>query len=193
MLRPFNAFLAAISFLLFTSCDHSQSPTEVVIHDDALSDDAYATVLRKETREASVYSNFETKLMVKVTYLSDDFRMAFDKRYETLMEEKRFSLGEADKKSGFFISIFTPDQQKPELDNSKFWTLILKNRTDLKRYPTMVRHLSEKDRWKPFFPWLNRWSHEYLVLFDSEEDNPTGPEAFTLSLSNPDARVSLNW
>lgn len=193
MFRLIKASLTSLSIFLFVSCDHSQKTTEVVIHEDALSDETYATVLRQVTREASVYSNFETKLMIKVTYLSDDFRMAFDKRYETLMEEKRFSLGEADKKAGFFVSIFTPDQQKPDLDNSKFWTLILKHKTDQKRYPTMVRHLSEKDRWKPFFPWLSRWSHEYLVLFDSARDVSVSPDEFTLSLSNPDARVSLNW
>ncbi|MCB9229915.1 MAG: hypothetical protein H6618_09910 [Deltaproteobacteria bacterium] len=193
--------------ILLTSCSSSWSPVTVSLHDAAEDDPAYFPALKEASRNASVYRDFETKILINATFLSPQFRTAFNKRYAELMEEKHFSLAEADTKAGFFVSVFTADKQPPDLNDRKLWTLILKTSNGQQYFPSMVRSLNEKSRWQAFFPWLSQWSKEYLILFETESPPASAaptvsssdvlpdenePE-LTLSISNPSARVEFHW
>jgi len=176
--------------------DGGKTLQETIVHDPPLSDASYAKALKNATRDVSVYDNFETKMLLKATYLSPEFRKAFDTRYENLMGESRFSLGEADQKAGFIVSVFAPEEKKLDLNNQNLWTIIMMH-GEQKFFPSVVRHLSEKERWQPFFPHLNRWSREYLILFDTPSVSLgaglIAPSTLSLSVSNADARVLVNW
>lgn len=216
-LQNLSGIALSSSFILCSpGCHHAETPVEVVLHGDISDDEPYSRALSTATREASVYGDFETKVLIKATFLSPEFRNAFNIRYEKMMHENQFSLSAADRKAGFFISVFTPDGGGLDLNNRKLWALSLKTLSGQQYHPSMVQKLTNKKRWISFFPWLTKWSEEYLVLFDTEHaaadaaaDAPdpepsssdaedassevSAPWEIELSLANSDARISLRW
>ena len=191
------------------SCKPARSPTGILVHKDPSEDEEYNSALDKATREASVYGNFETKMLISATFLSPAFRQAFNTRYEQMMGEKQLILARARNKAGFFVSVFTPEAGAPDLNNSKLWALSLRTSGGQHYLPSLVQRLTEKKRWRPFFPWLNKWSGEYLILFDTDGSvfeggqSPAGagepaadrlpPWRLNFSIASPDARVSMGW
>lgn len=194
-----NARITLILFVFIASCSHSQNDAEVLVslHPSPDQDSSYFNILEKDTRSTEVYDNFETKFHIHATYLSPQFRRAFDKRLASLLKEAPFSLGEASSTTGFFVSIFAPEEKKVDLNNQNLWTISMSNKNK-KYFPTVVRSLSDKERWKAFFSHVNKWSKEFIIMFDVPSITPQSPdlvakEQLRLLLSNSDASVSMTW
>ncbi len=187
--------LAGVAACLVSGCITSWGES-VSVHDRPEDDRDYFDAYMKATREDKVFVNFETRYIMSITYLSPNFRQAFAKRYEALFASPQPFLEEASSKLGFFVSIFSPDDDKHDLKDEQLWHIQLKiGDTALK--PTLVKRLSKKERWRPFFSDVHNWSYEYLVLFDTPavalSANTLKGRSLTLSLSNADARLSQTW
>ncbi|NRA46467.1 MAG: hypothetical protein HRU09_16070 [Oligoflexales bacterium] len=188
-----------ISLFLAASCTHSLTGGDVAVklHPTPYEDSDYFDILKQDTRSTEVYDNFETKFHIHATYLSPQFRRAFDKRLTGLMKEAPFSLGEASSRTGFFISVFAPEDKKVDLNNQNLWTISMKSKSK-KYFPTVVRSLSDKERWKAFFSHVNKWSKEFIIMFDAPSITPQSPDLLAkdqleLLLSNADASVTMTW
>lgn len=185
--------LILTSFLM--GCVSSPEP-EVSYPLDALEDEDFAPILKKHTVHFDVIENFETKYQVHITYLTPTFREAMARRYERIFREPLTQVAEASQKTGFFISLFTGNRDLIELDNKDIWSIKLEHGSS-KLDPSRIERLRPKERWAPFFPDINQWSQEYLVLFDlppsgAAGDAPQNPKMF-LSLNSPVGSVRSAW
>ncbi len=169
----------------------------VEINPTAESDGSYYKVYSKYTRDANVFDNFENKYTLTATVLSPEMRSAMASRYERLYKVQQGILEEASSKTGFFVSIFSPERGGLDLDDEVLWTILVKI-GETPRRPSLVRRLGEKERWRPFFPEVNQWSKEFLVVFDEPlpdlaSENLVHKNSISLKFANADASVSLAW
>lgn len=160
-------------------------------------DDAYEKVLRKSSRSTTVTRDFETKYTIEATYLSPDFRSALARRAERFTKNKMQFLEESSGKSAFFVTLFSPDARVDDLSDQNHWTIQLISSEKPLR-PAFIRRLADKDRWQNFFPGVNRWSVEYMVVFDVPSRATDSPEMaaanqLQVQFTNPDADVTMTW
>ncbi len=192
-----NLISITASLLLTTACQTGGATTKVEMLPTVEQDDSYERALRKASRSTTVTRDFETKYTIEATYLSPDFRTAFARRAERFTKNKMTILEEASNRSAFFVTIFSPDNRVDDLADQDHWTIQLVSGEKTLR-PALVRRLADKDRWKNFFPGVNRWSAEYMVMFDTPSrttDSPemAAPSQMQVQFTNPDADVTMTW
>jgi hypothetical protein len=186
----------ALAIKLSTSCVYS-ADNEVALNTTVSQDKSYAKALTQATRSADVINNFEMRYRVKVTRLAPDFRTAFAKRFADVYRQQGPVFEEADAKTGFFVSIMSPEHKTIELENSYHWNIFLTTKAgDTK--PAMIKKLNDKLRWSPFFDFVDPWSQEYLVVFDTASGEANSGDLveknqLSLTFANADAKVSLVW
>ena len=158
-------------------------------------DTAFIKTYHQSTREYEVIHNFETKFTVKATILDHHIRRAISDRYQRIFNDPEPILREVSNKTGFFIVLYTADSEMHDLANKNLWNVQLQQKGSLIS-PILVKHLTNKQRWKPFFKHISPWSHEFLVLFETQNQNSTENQSdpgMKLILSNPDGRVTAEW
>lgn len=186
----------ALCILALPACITS-TDDDVTIQPAIEDDSIYVSAYNKATSQYEVINNFETKYIIQTTLLSSAFREAFASRYQSLYNEPQPVLNEASQKTGFFVSIYTADDELKNLADNSLWNIqLIKSNKTLK--PVKVEKLREKTRWRPFFKGISPWSEEYLVLFDTPAPN-TGDQDLVyqnkakLVFSNQDGRVTVSW
>jgi len=157
----------------------------------------YLTVYERFTKHAKVIIDLEKRYEVTATLLSPEMRGALATRYERIFKVPQPVLDDASNKTGFFVSLFSPDSRTFDLEDEALWTVLLEAEGG-KRKPTLVRRLDEKERWQTFFPSILKWTKEYLVIFDQAVPEVADPslvkqEQVKLVFANADATVSLGW
>lgn len=167
-------------------------------HVEVQDDKDYYPNYQDSTRSIQVYKDFETKFIVYATHFSPKFRFAFETRLKNLLNRSQATFNATQSKTGFFVSIFTPDHKKVELNDQNIWSLEMTLNNKDKFSPIKIQHLASKERWTPFFPYVNPWSKEYFVLFDAASITPHAKnmvkqDVINLSISNSDAKVKLIW
>jgi hypothetical protein len=175
----------------------SSIESAVDINEPVESDGAYYEAYKKYTQEAKVISNFEHRYSITATVLAPELRSALGKRYESLFKVQQSVLDDASTKSGFFVTIFSPNRAGYDIEDEVHWTILMEG-GETPRRPTVVRRLDDKERWGPFFPEVNQWSKEYLVVFDESLPDLAAAElvkknSISLIFANADAQVKLTW
>lgn len=159
-------------------------------------DKEYFPALRKATRAADVVSNFETHWTITTTHLSPEFLTAFNRRLERVYLQGSSSFEDAKAKTGFFVSIYSPENDVTDLSNPNHWTIVLEKKDGQLR-PVLVKKLSDKIRWRSFFDTVGRWTEEYLVVFDTPAINPDAnlveKAPINLIFANANARITFTW
>lgn len=188
-MRRFPQMVLSLALLGSTGCVTSTADTSIALHDSILDDKAYNTVLRQDTRNAKVYANFETMYELNVTYVSPRFFDAFKTRLSKLNSGAKNGLEEGGTKLGFVVSIAAPETYLTHLEDTRIWDIVLVA-GDEKVHPMIIRYLREKERWSPFFFYLNKWSREYLIVFDKPVADQTH---FKLQFSDSTANSIMTW
>ena len=170
---------------------------QVEIHAESLEDSEYATTYMAVTNQYEVIENFETKYVISASYLTHEFRNAIATRHQKIFSDPAPILSEASSKTGFFITLYVANDEAADLRDQNLWSLTLKQGSQ-KIPPVLVKKLSRKERWRTFFPSINLWTQEYLVLFDSPatgsgEQKLLEESQQTLMISNADAQVKMTW
>jgi hypothetical protein len=180
--------LVAFLFLL-TACISSPEP-EVSYPLKARDDKPYFKAYEAASVQYDVIHNFETKFKVHITRVTPDFQQALTQRYAHIWNEPQPLMQEAAQKTAFFVTIYTANPELQDVTDADVWNIQLQlNGQTLK--PSAIKKLKPKERWEPFFPEINLWSLEFLLLFDRQPDNGTDP--MELILSSPDGSVRANW
>lgn len=187
----FTGLLASNSSCLSTLDD------AVELNPSIQNDSSYVTTYRKYTNQYEVIENFETKFVINATHLTSDFRQAIASRHKKVFNDPAPVLAEASNKTGFFVSLYVSNDEREDLRDESLWNITLKE-GGVSKGPILVKKLSKKERWKNYFPAVNLWTQEYLVLFDSPStgsaDNKlVDQEEKILHISNRDAKVKMNW
>lgn len=158
-------------------------------------DTDYYSSYTKATRSKTVHDEFKTRFSITSTFLTTDFRNAMAKRHLELFQESQPVLGEASDKAGFFISAHVSNEDLADLRDERLWNIFVDSPSGPIQ-PVLIKKLREKEQWKAFFPEVNLWTEEYLVLFDSsfgDSEKLVQKDAVRLMISNRHAKVSFNW
>lgn len=189
--------LTPIAPVALTSCQTSNADTKVELLPTVEQDAQYEKAWKRASRSTTVFRDFETKYTIEATYLSPEFRAAFASRAERFAKSKLQFLEEASGKSGLFVTIFSPDSRVDDLADEGHWTIQMVEGEKVMR-PAIVRRLADKERWKNFFPGVNRWSAEYMVVFDTPSRSTGSPDLaasnpLQVQFTNADADVTMRW
>jgi hypothetical protein len=189
-----HALSLATTAFLFSACVESG---QVELNKTVVEDNDYRTTYQEFTRNAEIYRDFESKYRITATYLAPKFRAAFSKRLKELFSQEHPSLDEAGQNAGFFISIQSPDDDQIDLNDAHLWTIFM-NLNETPQNPILIKRVNQKERWTPFFAAIDKWSREYLIVFESPSVSPNNPEmveksSVKLTLANSDAKVGMSW
>lgn len=190
----FHIFVPLL-FSLSIGCASSKSL--VSMHESVYSDEAYNDKLEENTRNAIVNKSFQRIAEINVTLMSSDFKKMLEDRVQKVYLTSSSDLTTSSQTTGVFVSIFSPEDKLMELENSSIWTIALQIGEE-KHFPIKVKKIYNKKKWENFFPYINMWTHEYFVLFNSPlSDESTGKlvkeEKLDLILSNVNAKIKLIW
>jgi len=182
--------------LSFTACVYSKE-ADVKLTEPPTEDKSFDLALEKASKTRSVFSNFETRFALTAVYISPEFRTAFANRLEKVYEKSNVELGEIGPKAGFLVSLQVFDDTRADLTNPQHWTVVLKSKDGPIR-PLLIKPLPDKERWRAFFPSINQWSHDFLVVFDVPGVDANTPKLVekspvSVTFANADARVDLTW
>jgi hypothetical protein len=180
----------------FTACVHSKE-SDIRLTEPPTEDKAFDQALEKATKTRPVFNNFETRFVLTAVYISPEFRTAFTNRLEKVYEKSNVELGEIGPKAGFLVSLQVFDDTRADLTNPQHWTVALKTKDGPIR-PLLIKPLADKERWRAFFPSINQWSHDFLVVFDVPGVDANTPKLVekspvNVTFANADARVDLTW
>ena len=94
------------------------------------------------------------------------------------------------------MSIHSPEDEDMDLNDTHLWTILLKSPSN-PMTPVLVKRLRKKKRWIPFFS-VNKWTREYLVLFDTPSISISGMDMveqrkLNLTFAHSTAKVDFQW
>ncbi len=168
--------------------------SEVENNKTVTEDKEYYQVYKKYAQTSEAFRDFESKYAINTVYLSREFMQAFALRYEYLYKKENIVLTASENKLNFFVSVFSPEKTSRSLHDPKVWSIyvVLNGK---RYYAETVKHFSEKDPWRAFFPQIITWSEEYLVTvpIDGVEAGVESLTNFTVNFAHADAHLSFPW
>jgi hypothetical protein len=176
-LRVPAAFLCitlAASVVGLAACTSTKGDVTAAIPPEPLSDDAYAPVYDKWFRKVSLVDQFQKRLDASAVLFTDDMRKAYAERWVRIRGDREAEIEAlAGGKLAVFVSVFTPETDYLDLDNSQLWSHSLQLGAQ-GASPVAVKRLFAKSAFSPFFPFVNRWTSDFLVLFDASSSSLQG-------------------
>jgi hypothetical protein len=137
----------------------------------------YAGVLNYFTKKTNAYNfkNLSTIMFLRATYFNRQFVFAYAKKYAKyyMLNRKAFKkmlhklYRKSDKHIKFFISVFTPQSKYNNFNsNRSIWMIYLANNKRENVLPLTVKPAEQKRAFlKAFFPYITKWSKQYIVEF----------------------------
>lgn len=183
------------ALLCLASCTISGPGTLSSIPLSPKEDKSYIEVFNKWHKEINIFSEFQNRIEAHALFLSDDFRKAYHKRFESIRGETIDPFNqETGADFGILISVTTPDHYFEEVDSRNIWTLKLAYGSLDLANPD-IRSLKEKEILEPFFPFVSKWSKEFLVVFNlkKEEGKAELPQKVKLSMRSSLATIEMEW
>ena len=179
-----------LAFIMLAGCSHKISKVEV-----RLFNDNYFDVLDDHNRKANIYDNFGTKYLIQGVYFSSELIEAISVNHKDRFHMPLFDLNQSETSSLFLISIYSP--QGTDLSDKKNWALEL-NKSGQVYNTYKIKHLTDKEFIRKFYPYANLWSQEYLIEFHTstvslDNHNMVKDESVSLTLNNLDLEIKLNW
>jgi hypothetical protein len=118
------------------------------------------------------------------------FQEALTQRYAHIWNEPQPLINEPAEKTAFFVTLYTANQELGNIADADVWNIQLQVSGQTLK-PSAIKKLKPKERWQPFFPEINQWSREFLILFDRQPESSADP--MRLILSSPDGSVRAEW
>lgn len=187
--------LAVCFLVLFSfSCSHQSKKTEGsygLTQESIEEDSSYKEILDQYKKEARVYENFETKILLSAVYMSPNFQKAFQIRFKQLLEQNFEAFQINEKELVFFVSLYTPFKEAFDLKDSSLWHVKARQANGQNLLPQSIQLISHKQRWSPYFDFISTWSKEYLISFPKPKSEKE--ETLSLILSSSLGKIHLNW
>lgn len=178
--------------LLSAGCISTVDEGSVATPPDPQQDTAYWPVHEKWHRSGKWYGDLEEFVRVHAVFLSDEFRSAYLRRFESVRGE-RLDVFAGERLNAILVSLYASHEPFANLADAKQWSLFVGS-TQVR--PTEVRELGEKTLLQAFFPYADNWSREFLVVFDptAPAENGTAlPTSLTFSARSTQVSFSLTW
>lgn len=191
----FKIILVASCLFILPGCLSTIDSTNLQTPLPVSEDPAYHKIYLESSQKFDFVDKFETKYKISITQLNSNFRQALGLRYEKVFLEPQPLLSETSSKSAYFVTIYSSNNRLSDLTDARLWSVQLRTGSSVLK-PSSIKHVEPKERWQVFFPEINSWSSEYLLLFD--QTPPTNqPDAVNavseLVLASPDGSISTRW
>lgn len=156
------------------ACTTTKGDVETAIPPEPLADDAYAPVYDKWFRKVSLVDQFQKRIDASAVLFTDDMRKAYAERWVRIRGDREAEIEAlAGGRLAVFVSVFTPEADYLDLDNRQLWSHSLQLGAQ-GASPVAIKRLFSKSAFSPFFPFVNRWTSDYLVLFDASSSSLQG-------------------
>lgn len=173
-LVPFVAFSVLGGGGGLVGCTTTQGDVETAIPPEPLADEAYAPVYQKWHRKVSLVDQFQKRIDAQAVLFTDDMRKAYAERWVRIRGDKEAEIEAlAGGKLAVFVSVFTPESDYLDLDNRQLWSHSLQVGAQ-GASPVAIKRLFSKSAFSPFFPFVNRWTADYLILFEASSSSLQG-------------------
>jgi len=185
-------------------CSHVKEYIEIAKNDTISGE--YLDVLNRNTREKTVYSEFETNIRIVATWKSREFMDAYLSEYSRLYlvtpedRERRRDLL-SDTSPGFVEFVFyayIPDKDSNDFSKSdSIWKVFYYNEDGKKLEPVDIREIESKPLVTTLFPYVKSYGKFYNVRFPNPIP-PGGnaavpPEEPELVFAGVLGKLSLEW
>jgi hypothetical protein len=149
----------------------------------------YGAALRTYSRKASALNGFDTLYYLHATYLADPFKQEFEKRRKNILGDKDSPFMPAQGKVAVFVSVYSPTRELNDMTDPKLWTLELQTEAGTVMAKTVTK-MKNKYEWQSYFPYIDSWSSEFLVVFDVPEEDQMPVQFY---FANLEAKTHLQF
>ncbi len=192
----FSKILAvACLSLSLTGCLSTIDSTALQTPKPVLEDPAYNKIYKESSQDFEFVDKFVTKYKVHITQLNANFRQALATRHEQIFLEPQPLLTEASQKTAYFVSIYSQNSRLKDLRDERLWSIQLRTGSSVLK-PSAIQTIDPKERWVAFFPEINTWSSEYLILFDQAppQNQPDAVNAVSdFIMASPEGSITSRW
>jgi hypothetical protein len=205
MKKSFGAAFLVMAILLFSGCGKSaiEGYIDIAKEKGGVSKE-YLKALHEWTRDQTVYSQFETKVRIAVTYRSREFIEAYAREYSriyllTQPEEKKREealAGLAGDAMEFFFYAYVPDKTQNDFAKpNSIWTIFLVDGKGERLYPTEVRQIEKVTPMvEDFYPYGNPYYGSYYTLkFKPRDGDVKTPSDVKLVFVSVLGRIEFEW
>lgn len=189
---------AALSFLgAPLGCTSVPEGGSVSIPPAAAADKDFEQVLGKWHKTVRVYDQLQNRIELHAVLFSEEMRQAFIARWKRVRGDTEVRIAqEFGGKLAFFVSLYTPDESFMSLDNQNLWSIKMRFGDEVLA-PTSVLRLYEKPMYQSFFDFIDKWSAEYLVVFDVSDveaaESVTLPQSLSAQFYSSLSYIDLQW
>jgi len=162
--------------------------------------DGYQSLLKRNTRSAKVYHDFETRIIVTATYKNREFFDAYRKEYSSkykLDSAERDALfkeesARIDKSHEFFVALYsTVGRGKPLTHKNAAWRFYLVDDAGRKQAPSSLKKITGNEIISYFYPYIDYWSDLYIVDFMRE--GVQAGKKIGLVITGPYGEIQIEW
>ncbi|MBC7529939.1 MAG: hypothetical protein H7318_00060 [Oligoflexus sp.] len=191
----FKKFLVASCLSILPGCLSTIDSTNLQTPTPVPEDPAYNKIYEESSQKFDFIDRFETKYKISITQLNTNFRQAIASRYEKVFLEPQPLLTEASTKTAYFVTMYSSNNKLADLADDRLWAVQLRTGSSVLK-PSVIKRIEPKERWNVFFPEINTWSAEFLLLFDQTPpaNQPDAVNAVSeLILASPEGSISTRW
>jgi hypothetical protein len=190
-----------ILLTIFPGCSQVKEYADIA-KDGAVSK-AYLDCLGKWTRDRTVYSQFETRAHITVTYKSGEFDTSYLDEYSRIYgltaEETRQKIEAVGGRGGdfteFFFYAYTPEKDSNDFARSNsIWKVFITDGTGEKRYPVEIREIEDVTPVvEALFPYVKKYYGKFYSLKFPLMSPLFEDQKATLVFTGVLGKVELSW
>lgn len=141
---------------------------------------SYRHELAKASERGRIYTakNFDAQLIWRATLFTDSYRRAHEQRHIEVnhlgpIEAARW-IAEEEKRQAegweFFVALYAHDEAKEfSLQPDSFWKVVLTTSQGEELRPTSIEMIPVSPYVSVMYPYVDRWSHTYRVVFQKTD------------------------
>lgn len=157
----------------------------------------YRTAVERYTERFEIINTFKTDNIIQVTLLHPKLLRRISARHKSLFQDEKDVFPNTTDKFSFVISLYSRDDNASDLRDKNYWNVQIYHRGTAYE-PVLAQELKSKSRWTPFFPHIQPWSREYLVVFDvplvpGPKAAMVKPSTTTLKISSATGKVAIPY
>lgn len=187
----FNFFIFYFFITIVYSCETPRLiQTKNYFYDDLFKKGKYHDNLNNVSRSEKIYYNLDVLYSLNVTYFSPSFEKRFIKRFDKRLK-KIDLINKLSNHTVLFISIFSPKKIFSNITKKEVWDISLKV-GHKNFFPQNILRVSNKEQWQSAFPYINKWSNEFILYFPKLEDTAYSSPV-NLEISSTNATTTMTW
>ena len=198
-IRAWGILLILLTICL--GCSHIQEYTDIA-KDEAVSKE-YLDILKKWTRDKTVYSQFETRAHIVVTHKSGEFDTAYLAEYSRIYEltdaerqgREDTVINLASDFTEFLFYAYIPEKESNDFARSdSIWNVFISDGKGGKVYPIEVREIEKiTPIVEELFPYVKKYYGKFYSLKFSPLSSSFNQQPVTLVFASVLGKIELSW